>query len=375
MKRFVSLLIAFYFLYHASAQNIACYYDSHAASYASPLLPDALIAANCTHYIYIGIGLTVKGEIRFLNESFDTASGFLFFQYLRTPATKLLILLGGIYESSATFSTAVASYSDTLINNIALFLTRYNFDGIDIDWRYPGSQGGQPIDKVNFQKFITRLRARLNMINKLLVVSVSPNKSVFEKAYDSITLSLYADMINVYAFNFTDEAENRTHNLAPMYSDFTSPTSVNSSIFDWMSTKVRKGKINIVVATYARTYTLARATRTTVGSPISGPGIAGSNTQQAGYLAQYELCDLKSDYISVTNETTQTVYFTKDLSWISAETADTLVQKYVFVLDNALGGAAIYSLDWDDWKNASGMGSFVAAALAQEYFYSGTNVA
>lgn len=98
MKRFVSLLIAFYFLYHASAlsnlidyvvnrkqnieicvflcsiSDIACYYDSHAASYASPLLPDALIAANCTHYIYIGIGLTVKGEIRFLNESFDATS-------------------------------------------------------------------------------------------------------------------------------------------------------------------------------------------------------------------------------------------------------------------------------------------------------------
>lgn len=300
-------------------------------------------------------------------------AGFLFFQNLRTADSKLMILLGGIYESSATFSTAVASYPDTLINNIALFLTRHNFDGIDIDWRYPANRGGQSSDKVNFQKFIIRLRARLNMINKLLAVSVSPRNAVFSNAYDSTTLSLYADMINVYAFNFTDGVEIWTNNVAPMYSDNTSPISVNSSIVDWIATKVRKDKLNIVVATYARTYTLARATRTTVASPISGPGPAGSNTQKAGYLAQYELCPQKTNYVTVADDSTKTVYYTKDLSWISSETSDTLAEKYSYAVINGLGGVAIYTLDWDDWNNYCGMGEFPSVAVAQDYLYSGTN--
>ncbi|XP_062543599.1 chitotriosidase-1-like isoform X2 [Armigeres subalbatus] len=372
MIKIVFFLIIFIF-HHNAAQNIVCYYDSHVANYPNPLLPDALSAAKCTHYTYIGIGLHPNGEIRFLNDKFDTDIGFLFFQSLRTAETKLMILLGGIHESSATFSKVVANYQDTLINNIALFLTRYNFDGIDIDWRYPASRGGQASDKANFQKFIIRLRARLNMINKLLAVSVSPNKSVFSGAYDSTTLSLYADMINVFAFNFTDVVETTTSNISPLYTDMTSPASVNSSIVDWISTKVRKSKLNLVVATYARTYTLARETRTAVASPISGLGDAGSNTQKAGYLAQYELCPLKTNYATIADGGTATVYYTKGSSWISSETEDTLAQKYSYAVINGLGGVAIYTLDWDDWTNDCGMGSFPSAALARDYLYSGTN--
>ncbi|XP_055528426.1 chitotriosidase-1-like [Wyeomyia smithii] len=356
----------------AFAQNIYCYYDSIAATLSTPLVLDSLLAANCTHYTYIGLGLTLKGELRFLRD-YDKSAGFSAFQLLRSSNGKLLISLGGVYESSSTFSTVIGSYTDTVINNIALFLNRYNFDGIDIDWRYPASRGGRAVDKTNFQKFIIRLRARLNMINKLLVISVSPNESVFTAAYDSTTLSLYADMINIFAFNFTDVTETKTANLAPLFSNTANPVSVNSSISDWLSTKVRKGKINLVVGTYARTYTLASAKQNTLGAPIRGPGIAGVNTKQSGYLAQYEFCALNAGYANTTDDVTYTVFYTKDTSWISTETADTLIQKYTYVLDRALGGVAIYSLDWDDWSDQCGGGVFPAVALAQQYLYLGSS--
>ncbi|XP_058464990.1 chitotriosidase-1-like [Malaya genurostris] len=370
----VVILLLFWCSFHETlAQNVVCYYDSTAATLSEPLTPDSLSVANCTHYTYIGLGLTANGDLRSIHDSYDKTNGFTAFQNLRANNSKLLILLGGIYESSTTFSNVIGSYPDTLINNIAIFLNRYNFDGIDIDWRYPASRGGKASDKANFQKFLIRLRARLNMINKLLVVSVSPNKSVFTGAYDSTTLSLYADMINVYAFNFTETVETKTANLAPMYSNSANLISVNSSIVDWLSTKVRKSKINIVVASYARSYTLTSATRNTLGASIRGPGTQGAITRQAGYLAQYEFCSLRSNYVNTTDAVTQTIYYTKDSSWISTETADTLIQKLTYVLDNTLGGIAIYTLDWDDWSNGCGEGEFPVAALAQQYFNSGSS--
>lgn len=282
-----------------------------------------------------------------------------------------MVLLGGIYENSATFSTAVSSSLETLINNIALFLTRNNLDGIDVDWRYPGSRGGKPNDKANFQKFIIRLRARLNMMNKLLAISVSPNPAPSGVAYDATTLSLYADMINVYAFNFTEGTETVTTNLAPMYSNAANPDSVNSSISSWFSTKVRKNKLNLVVATYARSYTLsAPATRSGLGAPIRGQGLAGTNTRQPGYLAQYEFCAIKTGYVSTSDAPTQTTFFTKDASWVSTETGDTLVQKYSFVIDQGLAGVGIYTLDWDDTSDACGAGQFPAVQLARDYLLS-----
>lgn len=147
----------------------------------------------------------------------------------------------------------------------------------------------------------------------------------------------------------------------------------NSSISDWLSTKVRKSKINLVVASYARTYMLTRAIDNRLGSPIRGPGVSGENTKQIGYLAQYEFCASNSGYSNTTDDATHSVFYTKDTNWISAETADTLIQKYTYVLDNSFGGVAIYSLDWDDWRNECGEGVFPAAALAQQYLYWGSN--
>lgn len=147
--------------------------------------------------------------------------------------------------------------------------------------------------------------------------------------------------------------------------------SQNSSISSWLSTKVRKNKLNLVVATYARSYTLVNAaSKSGLGAPTRGQGLAGTNSKQPGYLSQDEFCAIKSSYGNTSDATTQTTFFARDSSWVSSETADSLVQKYSYVIDSGLAGVGIYTLDWDDTSDGCGAGQFPAVQLARDYLLS-----
>lgn len=66
------------------------------------------------------------------------------------PDVKLLITLGGWTEDSMAFSHVAADphKKSTLASTLIHYMQTYNLDGIDIDWEYPGQNGGTPDDKV-----------------------------------------------------------------------------------------------------------------------------------------------------------------------------------------------------------------------------------
>ena len=64
---------------------------------------------------------------------------------------KLLVSFGGWTFGSRKFSNMAANASTRAIfvHNAVLFLRKYGFDGLDIDWEYPAVRGGRPSDKQN----------------------------------------------------------------------------------------------------------------------------------------------------------------------------------------------------------------------------------
>uniref|UniRef100_A0A182WMI4 GH18 domain-containing protein n=1 Tax=Anopheles minimus TaxID=112268 RepID=A0A182WMI4_9DIPT len=351
----------------AAQSNIVCYYDNRAAGYGTPTVPRSLSSTNCTHYVYDGVGVTAQGEIRILS-SFDTASGFDDFQSIRRTNTnaKLYVLLVSDRDGGKNLTNAIAGRSEKLVNSVAIFLEQYNFDGVEIDRR---TSSKDEFDKSALARFVNRLRSRLYMINKQLAVSVSAQ---FNDAYDITSLSLYADLINLHAYNFVASTVNTLANLAPLFSSTpNNVVSVNSTVTTWLAAGARKNKLNIVLATYARTYTLASEDQRTVGARGIGPGEAGANTKRAGILGRYEICNQLSEYGSVSDTVTATTHYFKGKSWISIETEDTLVQKLTYVLDNALAGVGVFTLDLDDTDNTCGNGAYRISELAHQYFTTG----
>ncbi|BGO90605.1 hypothetical protein NBRC10512v2_002857 [Rhodotorula toruloides] len=81
--------------------------------------------------------------------------------------TKVVIAIGG-WSDSGYFSGAVSTSSrrKTFVNNIVAFVNKYNLDGVDIDWEYPGTQGAgsnevSSSDTANLLSFLKLLRSSL----------------------------------------------------------------------------------------------------------------------------------------------------------------------------------------------------------------------
>ncbi|KAJ5668320.1 uncharacterized protein N7477_006890 [Penicillium maclennaniae] len=194
----------------------------------------------------------------------DSAPSFTPFEPVETmrkrfsPDTKVMIAIGG-WGDTAGFSKGAKDDAsrERFAKNVASMLDANGFDGVDIDWEYPGGNGQDykqvpNSDKVSeietYPKFLAAIRKEIG--NKTLSIAV-PGRKPDMIAWNSDTgpeIFKSVDMVNVMSYDLMNRRDNVTAHH----------TSVQGSldvIQDYLDFGADPEMLNLGFAYYAKWFT------------------------------------------------------------------------------------------------------------------------
>jgi len=170
--------------------------------------------------------------------------GMAFSDYCHAQDVKLIPSLGG-WTLSGNFPAIAADPAkrETFANACVALVQAFNFDGIDIDWEYPGYQphGGTPNDALNFSLLLQDVREALDVaelsLNRELLLTIAVGASP-----ENMTnvhwgpVEEAVDIINLMSYDYFGAWDQVTNHNSPLYApasgnpDFNTAQSVDRLI-------------------------------------------------------------------------------------------------------------------------------------------------
>lgn len=316
--------------------------------------PKAIPAEKLTHINYafanVADGIVTNMEGREERDS----TNFLKLQELkkRNPELKLLVSIGG-WTHSKGFSDAVLTpeIRKKLTASGIDFLLKYNLDGLDFDWEYPGYPGDnnpyRPEDKENFVAMLKSFREALDSVGNLnekhyLSTIASGGFRAYLEANNMAEAQQYLDFINIMAYDFYTAGDEKTGHHANLFPNGAKGRSAQTTVEEHTEFGVPAEKIVLGVPFYGRMWK---------GVDPKENGLFQSGKFEMG-LPYHQVFALSknSSFSRFWDEKAGAPYLfsLEDSTWITYEDPESIALKMNFVKEKGLAGAMFWEMSEDN---------------------------
>ncbi|WP_207941759.1 chitinase [Enterococcus sp. DIV2402] len=275
------------------------------------------------------------------------------------PHLKTCISIGGWSADGFSEGVATKENRQILIKNLIAYMQKYQFDGIDLDWEYPGMDiagiKASEDDAQNFLFFVQELRSQLdelgakNQKSYWLTTAIGAEKKLLDtmSPNDRYEYIDFLDFVNVMTYDmrgsFTKTAGHHT-NLAS-YSQLEGELSTQQAVKNLQEKGVPADKIVIGAAFYSRMWTGFPKDAT---HPVGCPAETFGNQTENYHSLKNKLAN-HPEYVFWDDEAKASYYFDGQ-EFISYDDAQSMKEKARYVKENNLRGLMFweYSLELVD---------------------------
>ena len=265
-------------------------------------------------------------------------------KWRRDYKMRILLSIGG--GASGGFSGAVKDDASRkiFVDSIMDVIKDYGFDGIDMDWEYPGWTGladSTPYDVQNFSYLLRDLRAAMDEYKEGLLLTSAVISSSADKFYQPKELNKYLDYVNIMTYD-GDNSGLATHHTKPFGSGY----SAENAIKLWVNAGVDPKKIIVGAAFYGKISELA--------TPVSNPQDAlGKATISRSTITYTSICSnyLNNPSFAECYDPASGAYFLSDGKYfITFDNFESITSKASLVSQYGLGGMMF----WDYGSDSTG---------------------